>query len=502
MSQLSRREFGHYAGALALGMSTTRALGAGSPASEASPQAGRSSALSFPQGFRWGVATSAYQIEGAVHEDGCGLSIWDTYAHTPGKIEAGHNADVANDHYHRYREDVALMKELGVKVYRFSIAWPRIFPTGTGSPNGKGVDFYSRLVDELLAAGIEPFPTLYHWDLPQALQDKYGGWQSRETVNAFADYSGYVARKLSDRVSRFFTLNEIGTFVDRGHAGFEVQVGGENVPLESAPGLRLPPAELNQVRFHAVLAQALSVQAIHAMGKKGTQCGPADNVSTAVPVIDEPEHVRAAELATRELNATYLTVMMEGKYPETFLARAGKHAPRVTDEDARILATPVDFIGINVYRPAVYVLPSAQLPGYQSIPFNVSHPRMQSSWHLLGPEVMYWAPRIVHSLWKPNAIYITENGCAASDEPSEDGAVYDSDRNMFTRNCLSHLQRATAEGVPVKGYFHWTLMDNFEWSAGYGKRFGLVYVDFKTQKRTPKLSAAYFREAAWRNAVV
>jgi beta-glucosidase len=494
MSQLSRREFGQYAGAMALGVIAPNARTAAQPASEASAGAARNAAPSFPKGFRWGVATSAYQIEGAVHEDGRGLSIWDTYAHTPGKIAGGQNADVANDHYHRYREDVALMKELGAKAYRFSISWPRIFPTGSGAPNAKGLDFYSRLIDELLAAGIEPFATLYHWDLPQTLQDAYGGWQSRETVNAFAEYAGFVARKLSDRVSRFLTLNEIHSFADVGYQGSESR--------ELAPGLRLPPAELNRVRLHAVLAQALSVQAIHAMGKKGTECGPADNVNAAVPLIDSPEHVRAAEVATRELNATSLTVMMEGKYLETFLARAGRHAPKVTQEDARTLATPVDFIGINVYRPSVYVLPSDELPGYLTIPFNASHPKMQSSWHVLGPEVMYWAPRLVHSLWKPNAIYITENGCAASDEPAADGAVYDSDRNMFTRNCLTHLQRATAEGVPVKGYFHWSLMDNFEWSAGYGNRCGLVYVDFETQKRTPKLSAAYFRETAWRNAVV
>jgi beta-glucosidase len=502
MGELSRRGFAQYVGAIALGVNAPTALAATRMASAASPKPMRTATLAFPPDFRWGVATSAYQIEGAVHEDGRGLSIWDTYAHTPGKIAGGHHADVANDHYHRYREDVALMKELGAKAYRFSIAWPRIFPTGKGSPNAKGIGFYSRLVDELLRAGIEPFPTLYHWDLPQALQDEYGGWQSRETVNAFAEYSGFVARKLSDRVSRFVTLNAIRSFVDSGHQGFEAEAGGRKVPLAGAPGLRLPAAALNQVRLHAVLAQALSVQAIRAMGRKGTQCGPAENLNTAVPLIDAPEYVQAAEVATREINATYLTVMMEGKYPDTFLARAGKNAPKVTVEDERVLATPVDFVGINVYGPSIYVLPSDELPGYQSVPFNPSHPKMQSAWQGLGPEVMYWAPRLVYSLWKPSSIYITENGCAASDEVAADGAVYDSDRNMFTRNCLTHLQRATAEGAPVKGYFHWSLMDDFQWSAGYDNRFGLVYVDFKTQKRTPKLSAAYFRETAWRNAVV
>jgi beta-glucosidase len=455
----------------------------------------------FPPGFLWGTATSAYQIEGAVNKDGRGKSIWDTYAHTPGKIKDGSNADVANDHYHRYRDDVQLMKELGATAYRFSIAWPRVFPSGTGPPNPKGLDFYDRLVDELLAAGIEPFATLYHWDLPQALQDR-GGWQSRDTARAFADYSGYVAAKLSDRVQHFFTINEFYSFVDVGHSRIESEVGGKKVAIELAPGLKLPPAELNQVRHHAVLAHGLSVQAIRAAGRAGTQCGPADNVSTAVPAIATPEHTRAAELATRELNAPYLTVILEGQYTDAYLTARGQDAPKFTDDDLRAIATPVDFIGLNLYRPSVYVVASDQARGYRRIPFSKSHPNLFASWHVLGPEVMYWAPRQVQSLWNPRALYITENGCGAADAPAADGQVYDSDRVMFLQNCLTHLHRATAEGVPVKGYFLWTLMDNFEWGDGFGTRFGLVYVDFPTQQRTPKLSAAYFRAAAARNAVV
>jgi beta-glucosidase len=456
----------------------------------------------FPKGFLWGTATSAYQIEGAASEDGKGKSIWDTYAHTPGKIRDGSTGDVANDHYHRYKEDVRLMKELGAKAYRFSISWPRIFPLGTGEANAKGLDFYSRLVDELLAAGIEPFPTLYHWDLPRALQDQHGGWQSRDTAMAFADYSGYMAQKLSDRVQHFFTINEFSSFVDLGHHGVELDAGGEKVFIEVAPGLKLPPAELNQVRHHAVLAQGLAVQAIHAKGKKGTKCGPADNISVAVPAIETPEHINAAATATRELNASYLTVMLEGRYTDAYLKKCGKDAPKFTDDDLKAIAEPVDFIGINVYRPSMYVLASEQAPSYRVIPFNQSHPKMLSSWHLLGPEVMYWAPRQVQSLWNAKELYITENGCGASDELRADGTVPDSDRIMFLRNCLTHLQRATAEGVPVRGYFLWSLMDNFEWGDGFGTRFGLVHVDFKTQMRTPKLSASYFRETASRNAVV
>jgi beta-glucosidase len=457
----------------------------------------------FPQGFLWGTATSAYQIEGAPYEDGKGESIWDRYAHTPGKIKDGSTGDVANDHYHRYKDDVKLMKELGVKAYRFSVSWPRILPNGTGEPNPQGIAFYSRLVDELLAAGIEPFATLYHWDLPQALQDNNGGWLSRDTVKAFADYSGYVAEKLSDRVKHFITINELHSFVDMGHRGIDLEVGGRTVTSSLAPGLKLPPAELNQVRHHAVLAHGLAVQAIRATAQQGAKCGPAENINTAVPLIAAPQHIKAAEVATRELNAGYLTVMLEGKYTDAYLNGCGKDAPRFTDDDLKVIAAPVDFVGINVYRPSVYILASDDpTGGYRAVPFNKSHPKMFSSWHLLGPEVMYWAPRQVHSLWSAKEIFVTENGCGAADELSADGRVYDSDRVMFLRDHLTHLRRATEEGVPVKGYFLWSLMDNFEWGDGFGTRFGLVYVDFKTQKRTPKLSASYFREAAEQNAVV
>ena len=455
----------------------------------------------FPSGFYWGVATAAYQIEGSPDADGKGKSIWDTYSHTPGKVENGDTGDVANDHYRRYKEDVALMKDMGAKAYRFSIAWPRIFPNGTGEPNPKGLDFYSRLVDELLAAGIEPFATLYHWDLPQALQDKYGGWQSRETPKAFGDYSGFVAKNLSDRVKHFFTINEFHSFVEMGHRGIELVVQGKPVRIELAPGLKLEDAALNQVRHHAVLAHGLSVQAIRAMGTSDTKVGPAEVMTTAVPVIDAPKHIKAAEAATRDLNAAYLGVMLEGKYSDAYLKAAGKDAPRFTDEDLKAIASPLDFVGINVYRPIIYVMASDD-GSYREVPINASHPKMFSSWHLLGPEVLYWAPRLLQSIWNPKEIYITENGCAASDEITADGNVYDSDRVMYLRNGLAQLQRVTAEGVPVKGNFVWSAMDNFEWSSGYDTRFGLVYVDFKTQKRTPKLSAAWFREAASRNAVV
>ncbi len=252
-TNLTKRDFAKVAGAAAFGMTTGSPLaGRAQTSAESRPKSAQG--VAFPDGFSWGVATSAFQIEGAVKEDGRGASIWDSYAHTPGKIRNGDNADVANDHYHRYRDDVKLMQDMGVKTYRFSIAWPRIFPGGVGQPNAKGLDFYSRLVDALLEAGLEPFPTLYHWDLPHALQDK-GGWQSRDTAKAFADYAGHVAGKLSDRVRHYFTINEFFSFVDIGHLGIEETVDGKKVRIELAPGLRLSNAKLHQVRHNAVLAQ-------------------------------------------------------------------------------------------------------------------------------------------------------------------------------------------------------------------------------------------------------
>jgi beta-glucosidase len=455
----------------------------------------------FPKDFFWGTATSSYQIEGAWNEDGKGPSIWDTYAHTPGKIKNNDTGDVANDHYHRYKEDVALMRSIGANAYRFSISWPRIFPQGTGTPNPKGLDFYNRLVDELVAVGIAPFPTLYHWDLPQALQDK-GGWQNRDTAKAFGDYAAYIAEKLSDRVRHFFTINEFRSFVDMGHETKVVHVPGGTMTVAIAPGLNLAPGELNQVRHHSVLAHGMAVQAIRAKGKAGTQVGPAEVLESAVPLIETPEHIKAAQAATRERNAPFLTVMLEGKYTDAYLKDAGKDAPKFTDEELKIIASPLDFVGINCYRPTVYVLTSDQAPGWRDIPFAKGHPKMSTTWLTVGPEALYWAPKFVQSLWNPKEIFITENGCGTDDVLADDGKVYDTDRIMFLRACLTQLQRATAAGVPVKGYFQWSTMDNFEWIYGFGDRFGLVYVDFKTQKRTPKLSAEWFREAAKRNAVV
>jgi beta-glucosidase len=485
---ISRRDMMTLAGGAALSLATTSAGAAQQEDSWAGKEASGNGR--FPDGFVWGTATSSYQIEGAVAEDGRGPSIWDTFTRKRGAIEDGSNGDVACDHYHRYKQDVRLIAELGCKAYRFSIAWPRLFPEGEGAPNPKGLDFYQRLVDELLANGVTPYATLYHWDLPQALQDRLGGWRSAETAKAFATYAGYVAEHLADRVKTIFTINECGRFLPFGY-GLGID----------APGLKLPQAEVNQARHHVALAHGLAVQAIRAKGRSDTRVGMAENITACVPAIETPENIRAAEIATRELNAGFLNVILEGRYTEPFLAWAGKDAPKFTAEELAVIASPVDFVGLNIYAPQAYVVAADHPPGFESLPLPTSFPHMSSPWLRLGPEIAYWVPRLAAKVWNLKNIYITENGTSSDDRISPDGKVYDLDRVMYLRNYLAQLQRAAAEGVPVKGYFLWSLMDNFEWVFGYKQRFGLYYVDFRTQARTAKLSASFYRDVIAKNAI-
>jgi beta-glucosidase len=483
-SKFSRRHFAKLAGLSALGMA------APAQAAERKPTRDRHAPATFPKDFVWGTATSAYQIEGAVNEDGRGRSIWDTFSHTAGKIGDNSNADRANDHYHRYKEDVRLIRDLGVKAYRFSIAWPRVFPEGSGKPNPKGLDFYNRLIDELLANGIVPYATLYHWDLPQALQDRVGGWQSSETSKAFAEYSGYVAERLSDRVKYFFTLNEAGRFLNFGY-GWGID----------APGLKLPTSELNQARHYVVLGHGLAVQAIRAKARAGTKVGIAENIAACVPAFATAEHIRATEMATRELNAGFLGVILEGKYTDGFLEYSGKDAPKFTADELKIIGSKNDFVGLNIYAPQFYIAASDKKPGWSVLPFPASFPHMNSEWLRIGPEVIYWAPRLAAKIWNIENIFITENGTSSEDKLTADGKVHDLDRIMFLRNYLVQLQRATSEGVPVRGYFLWSLMDNFEWIFGFEQRFGVYRVDFETQARVPKLSASFYRDVVARNAI-
>jgi beta-glucosidase len=487
LGEFSRRTFAKLAGLAGLGMMTPPALAQDSKvAATTEPHA----PAGFPSGFIWGTATSAYQIEGAVHEDGRGPSIWDTFSHTPGKIGDSTNADRANDHYHLYKEDVGLIKNLGARAYRFSIAWPRVFPNGDGPANPKGLDFYNRLIDELLAQGIEPYATLYHWDLPQSLQDRVGGWQSSDTSKAFGDYAGYVAERLSDRVKNFFTLNEAGRFLNFGY-GWAID----------APGLKLPTGELNQARHNVVLGHGLAVQAIRARARAGIKVGLAENIAACVPAIDTPEHVRATEIATRELNAGILGVILDGKYTEGYLDYAGKDAPKFTADELKIIGSKIDYVGLNIYAPQFYIIPKDKKPGFDVAPFPTSFPHMNSEWLRIGPETAYWVPRLTAKVWNVENIFISENGTSSEDKISADGNVYDLDRIMYLRNYLVQLQRAIAEGAPVRGYFLWSLMDNFEWIFGFEKRFGLYRVDFQTQQRIPKLSVTFYRNVIAHNAV-
>jgi beta-glucosidase len=484
MTDWNRRELGLMGlGAAALGSMArpARATATGGGGIEALPSAG-----AFPNDFVWGCATASYQIEGAVNEDGRGPSIWDSFSHTPGKVAHGDTGDVACDSYRRYQEDTQLMKALGAKAYRMSLAWSRILPEGKGAVNAKGLDHYERVIDNLLANGITPYVTMFHWDLPQALP---GGWQSRDTAYAFADYAALVAGRLSDRVSHFMTVNELRCFTDLAYS-----------TGQKAPGLKLPAAQVNQIRHHGVLAHGMGVQAIRAHARPGTQVGLADNATFFVPVIETEEHVEAARKATREANAMFLTAIMEGRYTDSYLEGEGAAAPKVQAGDMNAIGSPLDFVALNVYAPN-YVRADAAKPGYVVLPHLANSPRMASPWLYVGPEVAYWGVRCVHDLWKPKALYISENGCSA-DDVMVDGRVDDPDRIMYLRNYLGQFQRATHEGLPLKGYFLWSLMDNFEWEDGYGKRFGIHYVDFATQKRTPKLSAHWYRELIRRNALV
>ena len=479
MKVITRRQFGKGVAAAA-----TAYAGIGLPKwAFGAPQPAR---LDYPKGFLWGCATAAYQIEGGAQADGRGPSLWDTFSHTQGKTHNGDTGDVADDSYHLYKEDVQLMKALGTQTYRMSISWSRVFPTGKGEVNQKGLDYYRHVVDELLANNITPYITMFHWDTPAGLQ---GGWQSRDTSKAFADYCAYVTKHLGDRVKHWMTTNEFVCFTDLGY-----KIG------QFAPGLKLPDAQVNQIRHHAILAHGMGVQAIRANTASGTEVGLAENATVYAPVMETEADIKAAQKAVRVENAMFLTALMEGKYIDEYLKHEGANAPKVEEGDMKIIASPLDFLGLNVYTPQ-YVRASDAPNGYTVVPYPTSFPHMASPWILLGPESLYWAVRNVCDLWSPKGIFITENGCSSDDVINAAGHIDDTDRVMYLRNHLTHLHRATTEGYPVKGYFLWSLLDNFEWADGYSKRFGIHYVDFKTQKRTPKLSAEWYKQTIATNAV-
>jgi beta-glucosidase len=448
----------------------------------------------FPEDFLWGAATAAYQVEGAAREDGRTPSVWDTFARRPGAVAMGHTGDVATDHYHRVKEDVALMKQLGLKAYRFSVSWSRVFPQADRKPNPKGLDFYQRLVDELLSAGIQPWMTLFHWDLPQWAEDNFRGWESKECAHAFADYAGFMAKAVGDRVGGFMTINEFMCFLDKAYTA---------TAEPFAPGKVVPRKTFNQARHHAVYGHGLAVQAIRASAPKPARVGLAENIPNVVPVLESPEHIAAARAALRELSGMYLTPILEGTYHPAYLEAQGADAPAFTEAEMKTIAAPLDFVGLNLYSPT-YVRQDDNAPrgrGWSVVANDPAYPRMDMPWLSIGPSLLYWCPRLVSETWKVPAIYVTENGCAHPDRPNAAGEILDTARVMYLQQHLIHAHRATAEGYPLKGYFLWSLVDNFEWASGYTKRFGIHYVNFETQQRTPKLSASFYADVIRRNAV-
>ena len=443
--------------------------------------------LSFPQDFVLGAATAAYQIEGAADKDGKGKSIWDTFTHRAGKIDNDDNGDVACDHYHRWREDVALMQELRLDAYRFSTAWSRILPQGRGSVNAPGLDFYSRLVDQLLESGITPYLTLYHWDLPQALQDDGDGWLRRGIIDDFAHYADIVSVRLGDRVKHWMTLNEPWVFSWSGH-----YFG------EDAPGWHGNIRAALSATHHAYLAHSAAVSAIRA-NVPDAAVGIVLDLNVAQAASDSPADQEAAVRFMGFQNRWYLDPLFKGGYPSDMWSIYGNNVPPVKAGDLEQIAVPLDFLGINFYRRSVIAAGSEVRP----VNYRRVHPA-DSCYTAMGwefsPQGLYDVLDYVHRNYQVPALYVTENGAAYPDTVCDDGRVRDQKRVAYLREHLSQVRRARENGIPLKGYFVWSLLDNFEWALGYDKRFGVVYVDYETQGRIIKDSGHYLASIASKEA--
>ena len=454
-------------------------------AAAAAPAAASKAPPAFPAGFVWGAATAAYQIEGAAAEDGKGPSIWDAFCKRPGAIWNGQSGDVACDHVHRYKEDVALARSLGLRAYRFSVSWPRVLPAGTGAVNAKGLDFYDRLVDELLGAGIDPWLTLYHWDLPLALYRR-GGWLDGDVAGWFADYASLVAKRLGDRVRHFMPLNEPQVFL-----------GAGLVQGRHAPGDKLGHAELLRASHHALLAHGRAAQAVRASAKAKVGVGTAQatyNSVPATPAADDLAAAKARFFATADTsykqNAWWLDAMVLGRYPAEGVALYGAAMPEVRSGDMETIRQPLDFLGVTLYQADAVRRGKDGRP--EVVPFPVGSPLTSMEW-AVTPSIMRLVPAWLHERYRLPLV-VAENGVALPDWVEADGQVHDPQRIDFTRAYLRELRAVLADGVPVRGYFHWSLLDNFEWAHGYKQRFGLVHVDFATQKRTPKDSSRFYRD--------
>lgn len=457
----------------------------------------------FPPGFHWGVSTSAYQIEGATDVDDRGPSIWDTFADQPGTIERGEHARIACDHFHRWEEDVALLQALGVTSYRFSVAWPRIQPRGRGAANGHGIAFYDRLVDRLCEAGIRPFGTMYHWDLPQALEDE-GGWAQRETADRFADYAGLLIDALGDRVTEWSLFNEPFIFTSRGY-----------LTGRYAPGRRSLASFLRSV--HTVtMAHALGYRAAKAT-RADVRIGSTFAMAPCEAARDTPDDRWAAGYADAVFNHLFLQPLMRGSYPARFLDSVPQQALGASPGDHTLLPTPLDFIGVNCYYRLIVRAGGGEAPELPYFLFEVQSdtrttgghadlgappiqasfgrdhgPRTAMGWEV-WPDALYRVLVDVTQTYGPIPLEICESGCALDDTASADGQVRDEDRIAYHERHLAAVQRALSDGADVRSYHVWTLYDNFEWASGYRPRFGLVHVDFATQRRTPKSSARWFQ---------
>ena len=444
--------------------------------------------LTFPKDFLWGVAASAYQIEGAYNEDGKGESIWDCFTRWPAHILNSDNGDIACDHYHRMPEDVALMKELGIPLYSFTISWARVIPQGYGAVNEKGLDFYDRLVDELIASNIQPLATLYHWEFPQALED-LGGWPNRDVTDWYADYARVVFEKLADRVKIFSTFCEpwVSAFLGYG-TGLH------------APGI-CDFSKAYQTAHHLLLAHGKAVQVYREGGYDG-QIGMALNLNGLIPASDSEEDRSATQRVHDETHALFLDPIFNGTHPQALFEYIGPHQPRVQTGDAKIISQPIDFLGLNYYNTD-YVefdlfggLNKARLIPYSAPGWG----RTEMNWGIDPDGIKREVLHVKESYGNPK-IYLMENGCAMPDVPDENGFVADWDRINFLRAHIRSLHEAIEEGANVHGYFAWSILDNFEWERGYSRRFGLVRVDYETLERIPKQSAYWYRDVIASNAI-
>ena len=458
----------------------------------------------FPKKFIWGAATASYQIEGAGQEDGRGTCVWDIFCKLPGKVINNDNGQNACNHYHLYKEDIRLMKNLGISAYRFSLAWPRILPDGEGKINTKGIDFYNRLIDGLLEADITPYTTIFHWDLPQALEDNYGGWRSREVSKRFADYAALVTEKFSDRVENWITINEIKCFTTVAHRD------GRH-----APGKIEPEKTVNQTVHNALLGHGLAVNAIRSNATLSPNIGIVENLAATWPVIDTAENIQAAKTAWKQMNEFILNPLFKGKYDDSYLERLGGDAPDFSDEEMKIISTPCDFIGYNYYMgtPVRARKMSQENAGvkifdgividdsdYEILEYSKDFPKTDMEWPIT-PKALYYALKWTKEEFGDIPVFITENGMAADDVETESNEVIDLSRIEYIRTHLEMVNRAIQDGCPIKGYFVWSLMDNFEWAWGYSKRFGITRINYSTYERYLKLSGEFYKETIKNNRV-